>query len=413
MSNIVPLRAGQMPAIFANRQNLPDMNAAAHAGLVASFAVVGYKGKNWRIKYRGEDDLLKDDRGVPIPSLGVVIVGMSEAVSKIFYDKKYAEGDDTPPDCFSIDGVTPDRAVAKPQHSACATCPQNAWGSRISDAGKKVRACQDSRRIAVVPAGDIDNTTYGGPMLLRVPPMSLNNLSHYATEIGRFGAQAFMVATELRFNYEMAYPQIEFHPLGWLTDAQAVAVAQAMENSLVSRMLGTEPVEAAPPADGALAGGKPSPMFDKANQAQGAADIAAETERLAVQQAAALKAAFEGKQRDDEARMRAEIEARVRAELEAKANVGANHAEAVRVEAAREAAAKVEADLAARQAHAQSQTAQTQPPRKNAGAFSTGATQPQPTPTGLAATDTTKGSAVVVHQAPTDMDAAIDDLLAS
>ena len=262
MNQIAPLRQGQVPAAFASRANLPDMNAAARAGVAAGFAVLGYKGRNWRLKHAGNEELLKDARGVPTATLEVVIVGVSPAISKIWYEKKYSEGDDAAPDCWSVNGVTPDATAPKLQASTCAACPRNVWGSRVTDAGKKAKECQDSRRLAVVPADDIENADYGGPILLRVPPMSLANLSAYAVEIGRFGAQPFMVRTELGFDYDVAYPHLTFKALGFLTDDEARQVVEAMEHPIIERILSDEVVtETAAPATDAsspLAGGPPA-----------------------------------------------------------------------------------------------------------------------------------------------------------
>ena len=59
----LPSRTGPLAA-FAGR-TFPDMNAAAQEGLRAAFAVIGFKGRNWRLKHRGEEELIKDDRGTP------------------------------------------------------------------------------------------------------------------------------------------------------------------------------------------------------------------------------------------------------------------------------------------------------------------------------------------------------------
>jgi hypothetical protein len=193
--------------------------------------VIGYKGRNWRLKYRGEEELLKDDKGIPLPVLPVVIVGVSPSVSKQFYAKGYVEGSDEAPDCFSLDGVNPDASSTKKQHSVCATCPNNAWGSRISEDGKKGKACSDRRRIAVVPLGDLKNESYGGPMMLSLPPTSLGNLANYAAMLERKGASLEFVGTKLGFDYDVAYPRITFEAIGWLSQEQAIEVIGSDGNS--------------------------------------------------------------------------------------------------------------------------------------------------------------------------------------
>lgn len=244
MNQLAPL-AGSAPAAFASAGNLPDMNAAAQAGLMPSFAVIGYKGRNWRIKHRQNEELLLDGRGVPIPTLPVVIVGISSAVSKLYYEKRYQEGDQEAPDCYSNDGIHPDPAAAKPQAPNCAACPMNVFGSRINENGKKTKACQDSRRIAVVPRGDIQNERYGGPMLLRLPTMSLANLDKYARDLQRFNAQPFMVQTDIGFDYDVAYPQITFQAAGWLTEPEVPAVLDQLKNPIIDRMINDAPVDLA------------------------------------------------------------------------------------------------------------------------------------------------------------------------
>lgn len=229
MSNVVSFQAGGMPAVFANRRS--NMNQAAQQGVQASFAVIGYKGRNWRIKYRGEEQLLMNEQRQPIPTLDVVIVGVSPNVSKQFYAKGYVEGSDEAPDCFSLDGVKPDAASTQKQCATCAGCPQNAWGSRVSEDGKKGKACSDRRRIAVVPLGDLKNETYGGPMMLSLPPTSLGNLANYASFLERKGASLEYVGTRLGFDYDVAYPRITFETVGWLTQEQAIEVIGPDGNS--------------------------------------------------------------------------------------------------------------------------------------------------------------------------------------
>jgi hypothetical protein len=266
MNNIVPLRAGQAPAIFSSR-NLPDMNAAAQQGLPPAFSVIGYKGRNWRIKHRGDEELVKDPRtGAPVASLDVVIIGISPNISKQFYEKKYSEGDDASPDCYSVNGIAPEADSPKIQCQTCAACPQNVYGSRLTENGKKAKACQDSRRLAVVPSGDIENESFGGPMLLRLPPMSLSSLAKYSNELTRFAAQPYMVETILSFDYDVAYPLLTFKAAGWLSDEQARSVAEQLDNPLVDRILNSGAVEQAAQAQetvSALSGGRPAQAFEK------------------------------------------------------------------------------------------------------------------------------------------------------
>jgi hypothetical protein len=270
MNDLIPFERGAPPALAGAFQS--NALAAAQAGVQASFAIIGYKGRNWRIKFRGEDEMVLDDRNTPSPTLDVVIVGVSPAISKQWYEKAFVEGSDAAPDCFSVDGMTPDLASPKRQCQTCAVCPHNQWGSRVTEAGKKGKSCQDSRRLAVVPLGDIENESYEGPMLLRVPPMSLGNLANFATMLQRKGAQLEFVAIQLGFDYDVAYPRITFKAMRWLSNEEAVQVVGpdgkggAAGNPKIQRML-AEAVEEVThdPAQGeddALSG--PAPVLAQA-----------------------------------------------------------------------------------------------------------------------------------------------------
>lgn len=260
MNALVPLKASALPAVFQNMSNVPDMNSAAQQGLSGGFGVVSYKGKNWRIKYAGDDEVIMDPRGVPDPLLEAVIVGVAGTISKQWYSATYSEGDDAAPDCFSVNGVTPDPASPHRQCESCAVCPKNQWGTKVTTDGtdSKAKACQDSRRIAVVPLGDILNEDYGGPMLLRIPPTSLRNLATYTKELSRYGAQPFMVHTRIGFDHNVAYPLLQFQAVRWLTQDEGVQVATVLEDEQIKRILEEAAVEApTQAAPSALAGGAP------------------------------------------------------------------------------------------------------------------------------------------------------------
>jgi len=262
--SLTPLEQPRIPTAFAGRAP-SGMLSAARAGIQASFAVVGYKGRTWTIKHRGESHIVKDDRGKPASEIEVVIVGVASGVSKTYYQKNYSEGDDFAPDCFSLDGVTPDVNAPHKQNPVCQTCEQNQWGSAVTDTGRRAKACKDTRRIAVVPLSNIANASLGGPMLLRIPPTSLPNLAGYSDFLELKGADFPYVGTTLGFDYDVAYPKITFKALGFLDDEQAAEVVEVMGDPLINRMLNEAgPTAQAPAAEavGELTG-RPAAAFQK------------------------------------------------------------------------------------------------------------------------------------------------------
>ena len=238
----------------------PDMTAAGQAGVQASFAVVKYTKSQWAVQHRGETKPVLTGDGGRNPYLDVVIVGVAQGISKQFYAKRWEPGQEgTPPDCQSVDGIAPDPGVPNKQSPTCAACPNNVWGSKINDNGKKVRACDDRRRLALVPYGDMENATYGGPMLLALPPTSLKNFANYCGELQRHGAQPYHVRSKAGFDPNATHPVITWTAAGWLSDEEAERALEMVGHPNIDRMLkqAVVGVTTDPDLGSALAVGRP------------------------------------------------------------------------------------------------------------------------------------------------------------
>jgi hypothetical protein len=234
-------------------------NSDLTTGVSDSFPVLSFKGKVWRVKYQGEERIIKDKDGEPTSHLIAVVVKGSPQVSKIYYEGAFVEGSDEPPACYSIDGVKPDPGSAKPQAPACAGCKHNVFGSKITEQGNKTKACADNRRVAVVPYPDIENKNFGGPLLLRVPPASLQNLRNYAQMLENGGANYNMLVTRIGFDAEAAYPKLTFrvmtYPSGdkqgqhiWLNPDELDKVIAMQRGDTIDRMLAHAPIVPEDPA---------------------------------------------------------------------------------------------------------------------------------------------------------------------
>lgn len=283
MSSVVPFESAAVPDVLRNSVGADDLSA----GTSGMFSVVSFRGKTWRIKWQGEEHPILDDKGDPVASIEVVIVKGSPVISKNYYAGAYVEGAADAPDCLSIDGVAPDPSSLSPQSKTCATCPQNVFGSRVTNAGKRVKACQDNRRLAVVPARDILNENFGGPMLLRVPTMSLADLATYGKGMAMKGYPYNAIVTRVGFDMDAAYPKLTWRAVRPLTDEEAEQVKEVLAGDVVHKVLadsefaGTPasspdepapavitdfekaPVAAAKPAGKAASKGKPKPPPDR------------------------------------------------------------------------------------------------------------------------------------------------------
>jgi hypothetical protein len=256
MSNIIPFDSGNLPAYLRGAEAAginDDLTAHASSG----FPILSIKGKTFSVSRGGERTVLmnpKDPDSVA-SSLELVILKANKGTSKVFYAKGYVEGGEaTKPDCFSNEGTKPDASVEKPQAKSCAVCPKAQWGSKISDDGRKGKACQDSVRIAVAAADAIND-----PMLLRVPPASIKALGEFGDLLKKRGGGKLaynMVVTRVGFVAEEASPKLTFKPVGMLSDEAYALVKDTVQSDTVQSILGngyafesTELEVEPPPAD--------------------------------------------------------------------------------------------------------------------------------------------------------------------
>lgn len=253
MANIIPFEgaSSKLPA-YLKAFNVSELNSdlTVHAG--GGFPVISIKGKVFAITRDGERMVLPNpkDPDSPATSIEVVIIKANKGTSKVFYMKGYdpetSEGQK--PDCYSNDGIAPAADAKNPQSKKCATCPHNQWGSRVTDKGtSKGKACNDTVRLAVAPAGQIND-----PMLLRVPPASIRNLGEYGQMLAKRGVGYNMVVTKVGFDMEAESPKLTFKPVGFLDEDGFSEVREAMDSPVVADILGANPapveaaVEAAP-----------------------------------------------------------------------------------------------------------------------------------------------------------------------
>lgn len=241
----LPASFGAVSSVFAGTA---ASNDELGQGVSSSYGVMGYKGKVWSTRYQGQETaLMREDGDGPRNSIEVVLVKASPAVSKIFYKGGYVEGSNSAPDCWSADGVKPDGSVQAKVHATCADCPMNAWGSRVTEAGKQGKACADSRRVAIVPLEDIDNELFGGPMLLRIPAASLKDLKAYGDLLNSYQYPYYAVATRIAFDPKEAFPKFVFTAIRPLNDVEARKILALRDDKRVSTVLSeTTDMRAAP-----------------------------------------------------------------------------------------------------------------------------------------------------------------------
>ena len=237
--NIIPFDSGSNLPAFLKKVDVAALNSdlTAHAG--GGFPVISIKGKVFAVVRDGEREIQMNpkDPDSAATSLNVVLLKANKGTSKVFYikgyDKDSSEGQK--PDCYSNDGVEPAADSQNKQAKKCATCPHNQWGSRVSEKGAtKGKACADAVRMAVAPAGQINDA-----MLLRVPPASIKALGEYGQMLAKRGVGYNMVVTKVGFDLQAESPKLTFSAVGLLDDEGFAEVQEIAASDVVSNILGS------------------------------------------------------------------------------------------------------------------------------------------------------------------------------
>jgi len=233
-TNILPFESKTLPAYLKGvDKGVPLNDDLVSSG--AGFPVISIKGKTFAIVRGGEREILPNpkDPDSPATSIDVVILKANKGMAKLYYPKRYEEGDDGKPLCYSNDGVAPAADAQEQQSPKCGTCRWNEWGSRVTDAGKKTKACSDGKRLAVTTPDQLNE-----PYLMRVPPASLSNLTEYAQFLAKRTVKYNMVVTKITFDADAATPKLMFKAIGLLDDASYTQVQEALKLDVVDMIVG-------------------------------------------------------------------------------------------------------------------------------------------------------------------------------
>jgi cell division septation protein DedD len=245
MSNIVPFTT-PVPAHLQGRQSALATNIAGGLATGADFPRISIKGGRFRIVDGGAETVLPD---VELP---VFIVGANPQLSKAFYASAWnPDAEASAPDCYSVGGIRPDPSSKQPQSDLCATCSQNAWGSKRTDAGVEIKACPDKKRLAIVATNDPSGPIY----LLEVTASALKGLNEYHKKLAMHGIIPDIAKTIISFDTSASFPKIKFDYGGTLDDTTQAIVDKLINTPKVKEITGEDSsgATAAPAATPAIA----------------------------------------------------------------------------------------------------------------------------------------------------------------
>ena len=232
-SQVIPFESTNLPAFLQETFGLTNDLLVSGGG---GYPTVSIKGKVFTLKRGDEKTLITDSNDEPARSLEVVILKAGPAgdkLSKVYYASGYTEGSDAKPLCYSNDGIAPGVNATEPQAKTCATCPKNIWGSHVSEDGKKGKACSDSKRLAIAPAGQVND-----PMLMRVPAASLKALTAFGQQLAKRGVPYQAVVAKIGFDYSVAHPALTFKPVGFVDESTLSEIKDVVDSDLVKRICG-------------------------------------------------------------------------------------------------------------------------------------------------------------------------------
>jgi hypothetical protein len=264
--------SNQLPdAAFASLN--PEAESLAD-GIGQSYGIIGYKGKVWTLRYRGENyTFTRPDDGSPSAFLDCIVLRSASYRSKSFYKDGYQEGvSGMRPTCSSLDGVTPDSDAPEKQSTACALCPRNEFKQAAN--GRKGKDCSDYKRLAVLILPSQSAALFGGvalmePVFLRVPAASLNDLATLGEAMSKKGFHYATYITRIGFDVEKPHPQMTFRAVQKLSAHEAPLVIEMREDPQAYRITGENEVgKSKTNAQPALSQTQPAPSQVSSAQTQ-------------------------------------------------------------------------------------------------------------------------------------------------
>lgn len=130
---------------------------------------------------------------------GIILLALE---GKALFLKSLEEAPNSPPACYSNDGITgfgDPFEMGEVSERQCATCPKNQFGSATRGSGKG-KACKDTRPIYLLEQGSVL------PTIVQVPPTSLKHLQKYMGTLCKGGIPYFGVIVEIGLAQEQTPP---------------------------------------------------------------------------------------------------------------------------------------------------------------------------------------------------------------
>jgi len=163
------------------------------------------------------DQLMKDDK--------IEVVVIDYLVHNKYFDIPYNANKASSPACYAFgrveEDLEPEEGAEDPQADMCAECPQNEWGS--AGGGSKGKACTNSRRLWLLPAGvitDPGKAARTDALQCDLPATSIKNFSKFVMDTAQdLGVPPFGVVVEMSVKpHPTSLFQVHFKPMEQIKD---------------------------------------------------------------------------------------------------------------------------------------------------------------------------------------------------
>lgn len=173
--------------------------------------------------------------GIPVPGNKMCVVILDSLLENVYYAEAYDPEAMTSPKCFAFgreeSTMTPHAAVVArgdAQHAQCTGCARNVFGS--ADIGKG-KACRNTRRLAIIPAGTFDKETLtlftrpdqftGSIGFLKLPVTSVKEYSVFVKQLtGMFKRPPYAFFTTIQVHPDAKNQfKTTFQPVQQVPDA--------------------------------------------------------------------------------------------------------------------------------------------------------------------------------------------------
>jgi hypothetical protein len=142
-------------------------------------------------------------------------------------------GGGSPPDCFSMDGVTPDPFSGDKQAKECPGCVQNQYGSD----GGRGKACKNAKRLHIMQDGEML------PYRLTIPPSNLKAVDLYVSLLTSKAIPYQLVRTKIKLKKVqnkdgIAYAEMVFENVSMVDTKEAAFRIKKLRDEFMTVMRG-------------------------------------------------------------------------------------------------------------------------------------------------------------------------------